>query len=96
MRDLPRLPAPKVVMSRPVKPSDVVSTLRTADNAELLDWTWRAVAEAEDRLEDAAAELHRAHLVMRELAERLGCAPVPHMESLSVLSSEGEPGEPYA
>ena len=79
-------------MSRPVRSSDVVSTLRTADNAELLDWIWRAAAEAEDRLEDAAAELHRLHLVARELAERLGCAPVPHMESLSVLDSAGEPG----
>lgn len=76
-------------MGRPVKRRDVAATLGAMDTAELLDQIWRAGVEAEARLEDAAAELHRLHIVARELAERLGCAPVAPM-----LPEEGEIGTP--
>lgn len=56
----------------------------------MLDEIWRAAQAAEDAIETAIGRLNYLHIVARDLAQNLGCAPVPHMESLSdVLDSDG-------
>lgn len=83
-------------MSRPVRHGDLAGTMGKAEDCELLEETFRAITSVESKIEDAVAELHRLAIVARELALRLNCAPMSHMESLTVLDSVGDPAGPDA